>query len=337
MIQLSHVVGKRGIARGVRKRCAACCIALTVSSLCVAVVHAAPEQDTERAERFFVQGRSAMRALRYEEACAKFSESHHVDPASGTLLNLAVCREAQGRTATAWKHYQEALALSLDEKNLEGERFARERLQALEAILCRLTIEPPATGRADLAVMVDGIKLESTMWGSARPVDPGTHVVVASAPRRKSWTGRVTLIEQGSRLVLRIPTLEMSSPRAPARAGSSHRTAGADFRWDVAIPATVSVTGFASMAYFGLRAKSEWDTRNRHCAGGSCDDHAVDASERSSKFARVSNVSAAVGIVGAGVAAYFLVFPARWDAASSLPVNARVTRDYVDVVVGGRF
>src|SRR5262245_45288580 len=60
------------------------------------------ERDVEQAERFFLEGRASMKAGRYEEACARFAESQRFEPASGTLLNLAACREAQGRTATAW-------------------------------------------------------------------------------------------------------------------------------------------------------------------------------------------------------------------------------------------
>jgi hypothetical protein len=320
-----------------RRTGAACLLAFSLASF-HGIVHAAPghgiesaEKDAERAEGFFVEGRSAMKARRYEEACAKFAESHRLDPASGTLLNLAVCREAQGRTATAWTHYWEGLVLSKKEANLEGERFALERLHALEPTLCRLTIYPPTTEPTALVITLDGARLDPKAWGSAKPVDPGTHVVVASAPGRESWTGRVSLVEQGSRRVLSVPPLRVLPSSAPPRAGASPRADGAGFRWDVAVPGALSVAGFASTAYFGLRAKAEWDTRNEHCPGGICSDRAVAASDRSNRFARISNVSAAVGIAGAGVAVYFLVFPLRKGAVSGVPLNVRVTSDHLTV------
>ncbi len=141
-------------------------ISITVWRRAAASEHGAEraEGDAQRAERFFVEGRSAMRAGRYEEACANFAESHRLDPASGALLNLAVCREAQGRTATAWTHYKAGLLLSQREANLEGQRFARERLQALEPTLCRLTIEPPVTGRFELTITLDGARIEPATW-----------------------------------------------------------------------------------------------------------------------------------------------------------------------------
>jgi hypothetical protein len=145
------------------------------------------------------------------------------------------------------------------------------------------------------------------------------------------------LVEQGSRQVLSVPSLAAVPSGAPLRPSSSPRKDGAGLGWEVAIPGAVGVVGFASAAYFGLRAKSEWETRNEHCPGGVCDDNAVEAYKRSTTFARAANVSAAVGIVGAGVAAYFLVFRARNDAASGLPLNVRVAREYADVTIEGMF
>jgi hypothetical protein len=312
-------------------------VAVWIASFC-GVAHAQlPEHDAERAEHFFVEGRSAMKMRRYEEACAKFSESQQLEPASGTLLNLAVCREAQGRTATAWTHYAAGLALSQTEGNAEGERFAQERLRALEPVLYWLTIEPPKAGRAELVIMLDGAKLEREKWGSALPVDPGAHVVVASAPQRKLWMARISLVEQGARHLLRVPSLAIIEPAASVRKPPTARADRTGFRWDVGLSGAVGVMGIAGTGYFGTRAKSEWDTRNEHCPNGVCDDKAVDASERSRTFARIANVSAAVGIVGAGVAFYFIAFPAQKPRATSLPLNVRVTRHHADVTVGGRF
>ncbi|HEX6273554.1 MAG TPA: hypothetical protein VFZ53_10945 [Polyangiaceae bacterium] len=339
MIPLSRVAGRRRLTASLLRAHVACLVALGVASASAAVQAQASEQDAERAERFFVEGRSAMKARRYEEACAKFAESHHVDPASGTLLNLAVCREAQGRTATAWTHYGEGLALSRTEENVEGERFAKERLQALEATLCRLTIVPPETGRTGLLITLDGGRLDPELWGSAMPVDPGKHVVAASAPDRKPWTQSISVVEQGTQRIVRVPPLLVATPttRAPTPLSSSNAGEDSEFRWDVAIPGAISVLGFAGTTYFGLRAKSEWDTRNEHCPSDVCDDQAVEASERASRFALVSSVSAGVGIAGAAVAVYFLVYPARGDGSARLPVNVRVTRSGADVTLGGAF
>ncbi|HET9932360.1 MAG TPA: hypothetical protein VFQ35_16765, partial [Polyangiaceae bacterium] len=52
---------------------------------------------SERAQQLFDAGRVALKEHRLEEACADLTESARLDAAAGTWLNLAACREAQGR------------------------------------------------------------------------------------------------------------------------------------------------------------------------------------------------------------------------------------------------
>ncbi|NOU28880.1 MAG: hypothetical protein HOO96_13330, partial [Polyangiaceae bacterium] len=49
------------------------------------------------AETLFREGRKALEAGDYAVACAKFAESQRIEPAPGTLLNLAGCEERSGK------------------------------------------------------------------------------------------------------------------------------------------------------------------------------------------------------------------------------------------------
>src|SRR6187399_1063297 len=64
------------------------------------------------AEVLFRDGQQLLAAGRISEACVKFRASQTAEPALGTLLNLAVCHEKEGRTATAWLEYAETASLA---------------------------------------------------------------------------------------------------------------------------------------------------------------------------------------------------------------------------------
>src|SRR5258706_15138092 len=68
-----------------------------------------PPRDPATADALFRQGRQAMEAKNYADACQKFAESQKLDPAAGTAMNLATCEEKLGKLASAWQHWKEAL------------------------------------------------------------------------------------------------------------------------------------------------------------------------------------------------------------------------------------
>src|SRR5260221_4080478 len=95
-------------------------------------------RDPATAEALFRQGRQAVEAKNYQEAAQKFAESQRLDPAAGTLMNLATSEEKLGRLASAWQHWKEAIdSLPANDDRIA---FAQSRVQELEKKLPRLQV-----------------------------------------------------------------------------------------------------------------------------------------------------------------------------------------------------
>jgi hypothetical protein len=169
------------------------------------------------AETLFREGRQLMQAGDYEHACPKLAESQRLDPATGALLNLAACHEAQGLVATAWLEYTEASSLARRAGESDRQQLADERVQALAAILPRLAVSiTPQAGAEQIGVTLDGTALGAGSLGVAVPVDPGTHTIVAAAPGKKTWSQQVTLKASEPPVSVTVPALEPDPATAPA-------------------------------------------------------------------------------------------------------------------------
>jgi hypothetical protein len=165
------------------------------------------------AETLYQQAREFMNEGRVDEACPKFEESYRLDPATGTLLNLASCHEKQGRLATAWFEYLDAVTMSRRDGRADRVAFAQGRLADLEAKLSRLTIVVPAEAdHPGLELELDGARVGPAARGVPTPVDPGIHVIEARAPGRRDIQLKVEIGTAADQQVITLPVLEPSAP-----------------------------------------------------------------------------------------------------------------------------
>jgi hypothetical protein len=147
-------------------------LALVISSASVA---RADEHASSNAEALFREGRHAADVGNYAVACEKFEASHKLEPAPGTLLNLADCEEARGELTRAWRDFL-ALADALPEAD-ERKTVALERARNLERSMPRLRVRLARTSET-AHVFRDGVELGEMTLGVALPVDPGRHFVI---------------------------------------------------------------------------------------------------------------------------------------------------------------
>jgi hypothetical protein len=145
--------------------------------------------DKAAAEALFDEGKRLREAKRYTEACPKFADSQRLDPAVGTLLNLALCYKENGQTASAWSTYREAAAQAASARQADREQLARDEAAALETKLTRLVIEvsPEVQKIPGVEVKRDGAAVPQGLWGVAAPVDPGLRTIDVTAPGKKPY------------------------------------------------------------------------------------------------------------------------------------------------------
>jgi hypothetical protein len=181
---------------------------------------------TPEAEALFRDGRRLMAEGNVAQACAAFAQSYAADASSGTLLNLALCHEKQGKTATALAEYTATVRLAEAQGRQDRVLIARQKIAAMEPRLARLTVAVPRAVPG-LAIQTEAGAIAGADWGRAVPVDPGPHHITASAPGFRSWTADIELREAEQRTI-DIPALEpavdVTAPRTSATATAAAAT-----------------------------------------------------------------------------------------------------------------
>jgi len=162
-------------------------------------LHAAPAlADETQGERLFRDGRVLMLDGRFDEACPMLEESQRLEPHVGTLLNVAACHERQGKVGSAWVEYQKAMTAARAEGQAERVQLASERIKVLDPRVPWLRISSTSD---DVAIALDGGRIEHVAWGQEMPVDPGPHAVTAERNGAKVFEERLELREGEHRAI----------------------------------------------------------------------------------------------------------------------------------------
>jgi hypothetical protein len=231
---------------------------------------------TAAAEALFQEGRALLMAGKTEEACPKLEESQRLDPATGTLLALALCHEQQGKLASAWAAFADIEARSRLDGRADRERTAREHGAALRPRLSTLTlaVSEDARNTPALVISIDGVPIGRPAWNAALPIDGGAHIVEAAIPGRSPWKASVSIKSERDqvRLLVLVPAVPPADPgvsRANALGPTPIRRGGA--RRVVGLAAVgAGIIGLGASALLGLDARSDYRAATALCAGGVC-------------------------------------------------------------------
>ena len=182
----------------------------------VALVLAAPAaradpttEDQTLAQSLFDEAVKLMDQGHFTEACPKLAESQRLDPGGGTLLNLGFCRQNEGKLASAWAAYDEALSQAIKDGRKDREATARLHVSQLEGRLAKLAIDVTDAARRvqGIEIRLDGVPVRQAAWSALTPIDTGEHAIVVTAPGKREYKTTVHVGTDGDVQRISIPGL----------------------------------------------------------------------------------------------------------------------------------
>ena len=304
------------------------------------------------AETLFRAAKDLLASGNVAEACPKFAESYQLDPALGTLLNLALCHEKEGKVATAWVEFTDAEGQAENANQTEREVLAHRHAQALAGSLSYVTVNVPKGGSASPPeVRIDGTALARAGWGTPVPMDPGEHHVEAASPGKKTWESPLVVAAGPSRATIEIPVLEdapaptpvLASPAAEShvsepREASTVETAkkapaaehGKALPTERALGLVLGGAGIVALgagAFFGFEALGRKHDRDavcdadHRCAPGS---NGVALDQEARNAATISTVATLGGLALTGAGAVLLLLPLE-------PIDRSTLREMITI------
>jgi hypothetical protein len=316
----------------------------------LALSGAAAAQNAERgvAQSLFEEGVRLMRAKDYAAACPKLAESHRLEPAGGTILNLAVCLEQDGKLASSYVAYDEALARARRDNNKQRIQVAEQHMAALRPKLSRVTITVAAADPKP-EVKFDGTAIGEQAWGVAFYADVGTHTITAEAPGRRPFHGELRVEAAGKSYDTSVPLLDVEpappppppvasvepkpappSPPPVASVDAAPRAERGPLPWILVGTGAVLI---GAGAVTGVLAIGKHGDSNDACPAGRCTAAGVDAENQANTFAWISDVTIPLGVVAAGVGTYLFLRDPKPRAAAHVQISPTTS----GVVVHGAF
>ncbi len=296
-------------------------------------------EDREVAETLFREAKSLSDQEQFDKACPKFQVSHRIDPKPGTILNLAVCHEKQGKIASAWLEYTEAATFAARVGQKDRETFARDQAAKLEKMLPRLSVRVAAT-TPGLVLKLNSVTLSEADWGSAAPINPGNHSLEASAPGYQVWSQTITIENTPGNVEVIVPELareavvivksdplsggpKVNVQEKPKQDGTTTPGAKPRFNKPLWIGVAVGGVGLAGMiigTVTGARTFTLRDAGDLECqldpAHIYCSKKGIDLHSQAATSASISTASFVIGGVGLGAGAALIMLGLRQGAAA---------------------
>jgi hypothetical protein len=284
--------------------------------------------DAAVADALFRAARELMNQGDFGAACPKFEESLRLDPAVGTVLNLALCHEKAGRLASAWATYQEAQAMAERQNLADRAKIASQHRAEIESRLPYLTLAlAPDADVSGLEITLDGKVVQKPSLGVRLPVDPGPHSIEITAPNFAQRSERIDLSERQERTLTieklaQLPNASASDvPKGPAGlatapvtrvpaapgADSGKDSKSASQGHDLVLPIALAGVGAVLLGvgtYAGIHAMHRMSDSDAACPNNACTEAGAKASRDANVYANVSNITIPLGLAAGGFSAW---------------------------------
>jgi hypothetical protein len=298
------------------------------------------EGELVAARALFAEALKDEDAKRFVEALDKFQRVRAVRDTAQIEYRIGSCYEGLGQPAPAYTAYRQATVLGQDElKSADVIAAAVERVHALAKHLGWLSLTLPARSTSEVQVRVDDAVVPLAALGDPIVLEPGPHVVTATARDAAPYRSSIVLPE-GAHVALTVALEPVPAPASavppPAASGTQEdntrraempsareetqdagrRTVG----WITVGAGAALLLGAGGVA---LLQGSDISTLNSRCPSGLCDhvrkgsSTAMDLESTRSGAVLEGTLAlglGAGGLVAAAVGAYF-VFSSRGSSS----------------------
>jgi len=317
--------------------------ALTVLATIAACCWSGParaQSNAALAESLFREGKRLSNERKFAEACPKFAESYKLDPGLGTLLNLAICHESEGKPATAWAEFSEASSRAKREGDTDRAALADEHVRALEPKLAHISVAlAPGASVPGLVIKFDARELAPAALGLPIAVDPGKHVLEASAPGKEPSTQTIDTPSTPTTLTVTVPVLKdgasapvaaapvavaaapaAAPPPAPATPPTSSRANANTGAIVLGVATGVFAVGSVVTGVLYSSKRNDFNDAN-----SSNDPSRFDKRDEAQTMGTVNAVLLGGTVVSAGFLVYFLVSGGTHEAPPASAARLRLT------------
>lgn len=303
--------------------------------LSVASPARAQGRDPVAAEAVFQRARALLEQGNVEEACPKFAESYRLDPATGTLLGLALCHEQEKKYASAWTEFSEAAGRARSEGQEDRASYAEERVKVLEPRLSTLSIAVPPEVQAlpGLRVTRNGTEVGSAIFNTPVPIDGGEATVEVTATGKQTWKQTVAIEDEQARVVVSVPPLGdapvdasgsepvlSGEPATPADSAPKDDALFTPLQWTGIGVAGAGVVALGVGGYFLADALDKKSQSESDCGSDGCGSAGLELRGQAVDSGNLATAFGIGGLVlaGGGAALFFLAPEPKTTSALSL-------------------